>query len=85
MLKKPAEAKPYFQRFLTDAPSDHPSRPDAERYMSTMETTPAAGAGAASPAAGGAATPGATPATAPASPAATTPVGAKPTKKGAKK
>jgi tetratricopeptide (TPR) repeat protein len=32
-LKHPAEAKPYFQRFLDDAPSAHPSRQDAERHI----------------------------------------------------
>jgi Flp pilus assembly protein TadD len=32
--KKPADAKTYFQRFLDDAPSGHPSRPEAERYVS---------------------------------------------------
>ena len=37
-LKHPAEALPYFKRFLTDAPSDHPMRPDAERYLSATST-----------------------------------------------
>jgi tetratricopeptide (TPR) repeat protein len=32
-LKKPAEATPLFQRFLADAPSDHPSRAEAEKFM----------------------------------------------------
>jgi len=32
-LKHPAEAKPYFQRFLDDAPSAHPSRQEAERHV----------------------------------------------------
>ena len=41
-LKKPAEAKTYFERFLDDAPKDHPSRPEAERQL--------AGAKAAAPA-----------------------------------
>src|ERR1700722_10923781 len=31
--KHPAEAKPYFQRFLDDAPSAHPSREEAERHV----------------------------------------------------
>ncbi len=33
-LKHLGDAKPYFQRFLDDAPSGHPSRPDAERHIS---------------------------------------------------
>jgi cytochrome c-type biogenesis protein CcmH/NrfG len=33
-LKRPADATPMFQRFLADAPSDHPARADAEKYMS---------------------------------------------------
>jgi cytochrome c-type biogenesis protein CcmH/NrfG len=33
-LKHPADAKPYFQRFLDDAPNGHPSRPEAERHIS---------------------------------------------------
>jgi tetratricopeptide (TPR) repeat protein len=33
-LKRPADAAPYFKRFLTDAPSDHPLRADADKYMS---------------------------------------------------
>src|SRR5204863_9307220 len=44
-LKKPAEAKPYFQRFLDDAPSGHPSRIDAERYAKQADTA----AGSATP------------------------------------
>jgi tetratricopeptide (TPR) repeat protein len=70
MLKKPAEARPFFQRFLSDAPTDHPSRPEAERYMSTLESP---GASSATPA-----VPAAAPAAAAAAPA-------KPTKKGVKK
>ena len=38
VLKKPSEAKPLFQRFLADAPSDHPARPEAMRYASTLAT-----------------------------------------------
>jgi tetratricopeptide (TPR) repeat protein len=38
VLKKPAEARPLFQRFLSDAPSDHPARPDATRYASSLAT-----------------------------------------------
>ena len=37
-LKHPGEAMPYFKRFLTDAPSDHPMRPEAERYLSATST-----------------------------------------------
>jgi Flp pilus assembly protein TadD len=33
-LKKPADAAPLFKRFLAEAPSDHPLRADAERYVS---------------------------------------------------
>lgn len=32
-LKKPDSAKPMFTRFLDDAPSDHPARSEAERYL----------------------------------------------------
>jgi len=32
-LKKPAEATPLFQRFLSEAPSDHPSRAEAEKFI----------------------------------------------------
>ena len=32
-LKHPAEAKPFFQRFLADAPTGNPARFDAERYV----------------------------------------------------
>jgi tetratricopeptide (TPR) repeat protein len=35
-MKKPAEAKPLFQRFLADAPSDHPARPEAERQAKAI-------------------------------------------------
>ena len=33
-LKRPGDAKTYFQRVLDDAPSGHPARPEAERYVS---------------------------------------------------
>jgi cytochrome c-type biogenesis protein CcmH/NrfG len=33
-LKKPAEARSYFERFLEDAPKDHPARAEAERQLS---------------------------------------------------
>jgi tetratricopeptide (TPR) repeat protein len=36
VLKRPADARPLFQRFLSDAPSDHPARPDAARYASSL-------------------------------------------------
>jgi Flp pilus assembly protein TadD len=35
-LKKPGEAKPLFDRFLADAPSDHPSRAEAERQIKAL-------------------------------------------------
>jgi tetratricopeptide (TPR) repeat protein len=35
-LKRPADAKTYFARFLSDAPSDHPARAEAERYMNSV-------------------------------------------------
>jgi Flp pilus assembly protein TadD len=41
-LKQPAQAQPYFKRFLDDAPGDHPQRADAERYLSAT-TDPGAG------------------------------------------
>jgi cytochrome c-type biogenesis protein CcmH/NrfG len=33
-LKKPGEAADLFKRFLDDAPSDHPQRAEAEKYIS---------------------------------------------------
>ncbi len=39
-LKKPAEAKPYFERFLDDAPKDRPSRPEAERQVASAKSAP---------------------------------------------
>ena len=53
-LKKPGDGVPYFKRFLSDAPSDHPMRPEAERYLATAAT---AGAGATPPKPGAPATP----------------------------
>ncbi len=41
-LKKPGEAKTYFSRFLSDAPNDHPARPEAERYMSMVSAAASA-------------------------------------------
>jgi tetratricopeptide (TPR) repeat protein len=43
-LKRPADARPYFQRFLDDAPSGHPARADAQRYV-TQATNAAAPSG----------------------------------------
>jgi Flp pilus assembly protein TadD len=40
-LKRPADAKTCFTRFLTDAPSDHSARPEAERYLGTVGNAPA--------------------------------------------
>ena len=41
-IKKPAEATPYFKRFLADAPSDDPLRPEAEKHVSAAAAnTPA--------------------------------------------
>ena len=37
-LKKPALAKPLFQRFLSDAPADHPARAEAERQLALSQT-----------------------------------------------
>lgn len=50
-LKRPAYAAPYFKRFLSDAPSDHPLRADAEKYMSAAlaNAPPPAPASAAPP------------------------------------
>jgi Flp pilus assembly protein TadD len=39
--KKPGDAVPYFKRFLSDAPGDHPLRADAEKYVSLAGTAPA--------------------------------------------
>jgi tetratricopeptide (TPR) repeat protein len=36
VLKRPADAQPLFQRFLSDAPSDHPSRTEAEHYATAL-------------------------------------------------
>jgi len=33
-LKQPGKAGPLFKSFLSDAPSDHPLRPEAEKYLS---------------------------------------------------
>jgi len=36
VLKRPADARPLFERFLSDAPNDHPARGDATRYVTTL-------------------------------------------------
>jgi protein O-GlcNAc transferase len=36
VLKRPADAAPLFQRFLSDAPNDHPARAEATRYASSL-------------------------------------------------
>ena len=67
-LKKPVEGRPYFERFLDDAPKEHPSRPEAERQLGSAKSAPAATA-APSPsaaAAPAASAPPAAPAAAPA-------------------
>jgi len=38
-LKRPSEATPLLQRFLDNAPKNHPGRPEAERLISGMQTT----------------------------------------------
>jgi tetratricopeptide (TPR) repeat protein len=59
-LKRPGEAKPYFQRFLDDAPSGHPARAEAERHVALANAAmpppaaPASPAPAATPPKGGA-------------------------------
>ena len=36
-LKKPDAGKPYLDKFLDDAPKDHPSRPEAERLIKAVK------------------------------------------------
>jgi tetratricopeptide (TPR) repeat protein len=56
VLKRPADARPLFERFLEDAPSDHPARAEATRYVSSIAASapppaaPAPSPGAAPPA-----------------------------------
>ena len=51
-LKRPTDAAPYFKRFLADAPSDDPLRPDAEKYMSAaLASAPTPSPGPSAPAA----------------------------------
>lgn len=40
-LKRPADATPLLQRFLADAPKNHPGRPEAERLISGASAAPA--------------------------------------------
>src|SRR5262249_8898750 len=49
-LKRPADAIAFFKRFLSDAPSDHPMRADAERYLSTNASAPPPASSGAAPA-----------------------------------
>jgi Flp pilus assembly protein TadD len=58
VLKRPADARPLFGRFLADAPSNHPARADATRYMTTLAATLAATAPPPPPTAPAAASPG---------------------------
>jgi tetratricopeptide (TPR) repeat protein len=37
-LKRPSDATPLLQRFLDDAPKNHPGRPEAERLISGVQT-----------------------------------------------
>ena len=39
-LKRPQDATPLFQRFLSEAPSDHAGRADAEKYLSGAAAPP---------------------------------------------
>ena len=38
-LKRPADGAPFFKRFVSDAPSDHPLRADADRYISAASAS----------------------------------------------
>jgi len=83
-LKKPADAKTYFERFLDDAPKDHPSRAEAERQLAGAKSLPSAPSpatpapGAAPLPAAGAPAAGASAAGAPAAPPAAPPAPAAP-------
>ncbi len=50
-LKRPADAKPYFQRFLDDAPNGHPARADAEKRIAQANAAAAPAPAPPSPAA----------------------------------
>src|SRR6185312_9490730 len=39
-LKRPNEAAPLFRRFLSEAPSDHPSRAEAEKFLAGVVAPP---------------------------------------------
>lgn len=39
-LKKPADARQYFERFLEDAPASHPGRAEAEKMLATAGPKP---------------------------------------------
>ena len=64
-LKQPDKASPYFKAFLSDAPSDHPLRAEAEKYVSAAAANappppappPSRGGPAGKPGAGPAAAP----------------------------
>ncbi len=49
-VKRPADAKPLFARFLSDAPGDHPARAEAERYLAAIGGGSAKAPAAATPA-----------------------------------
>ena len=36
-LKRPSEARPLFERFLSQAPKTHPGRAEAERFLSAQK------------------------------------------------
>ncbi|MDB4994516.1 MAG: hypothetical protein JWM74_1948, partial [Myxococcaceae bacterium] len=50
-LKRPGDAKPLLQRFLDEAPSDHPARGEAERDLKTIGNAAAPAPAAPAPAA----------------------------------
>jgi tetratricopeptide (TPR) repeat protein len=62
-MKKPDLAHPLFQRFLDDAPADHPARAEAQRYLASTAN------------AGGGVAPATPPAPAPATPVTQAPKG----------
>jgi cytochrome c-type biogenesis protein CcmH/NrfG len=41
-MKRPRDAQALFQRFLDDAPSRHPARADAEKFLSAQTAPPPA-------------------------------------------
>jgi tetratricopeptide (TPR) repeat protein len=61
-LKRPADAKASFQRFLDDAPSTHPARAEAERYVAQLAAaSPVPAAASLAPAIAGSSPPSALP------------------------